>query len=256
MRYVLSLLVGIGAQLFVASAHACDSDTDCKGDRTCVAGKCEDAIKTCAKDRECPGEELCRAGRCSPPTAPLQPAAGTPPPAPPAAVPVDKVRVRVAGLEGRTVTFATGTQGEVCTMPCTVRLVPGPQQVSVSDMSKTFTVVIPTMPSTVEVHARKSAGLPVTMMILGGLAVGVGATMLAEGLSRDDSDGHSLVATGAGVLIPSSIVFLIASIAVGTLGKDAVEVVPGSNDASVTHSRWLVGGSSAGAGPKGIGFRF
>lgn len=45
----------------------CTKDIDCKGDRICVNGKCEEPPKQkppCTKDIDCQGDSVCDQGRC------------------------------------------------------------------------------------------------------------------------------------------------------------------------------------------------
>ena len=68
-------VVGIAVFLFClvwnASAQ-CSKDTDCKGNRICVQGKCVNApaaVHHCGKDAECSGDSICKNGQCAPPDA-------------------------------------------------------------------------------------------------------------------------------------------------------------------------------------------
>ena len=73
------LLSTLGVAL---QAHAqCVADTDCKGDRRCVAGACQDRGAPCAKDKDCPGDQICTDGACA---MPGQPAGTAPAPTAPA----------------------------------------------------------------------------------------------------------------------------------------------------------------------------
>lgn len=45
----------------------CTKDIDCKGDRVCVNGKCQESLKQkppCTRDVDCQGDSLCDHGRC------------------------------------------------------------------------------------------------------------------------------------------------------------------------------------------------
>ncbi|MFO0554493.1 MAG: hypothetical protein U0271_39300 [Polyangiaceae bacterium] len=48
---------------------SCGNDTECKGNRICNKGQCEDPpVAACTKDTDCEGDLVCTTGVCTPPT--------------------------------------------------------------------------------------------------------------------------------------------------------------------------------------------
>jgi hypothetical protein len=73
------------ALLLAGAAWAdCEKDSDCKGGRACVQGKCAER-KSCFKDADCPGDQVCESSRCVAPSGPLPGWGTSRPAAPPAA---------------------------------------------------------------------------------------------------------------------------------------------------------------------------
>jgi len=71
-RLCLLAVIVFMAQLAAARrAHACKSDTECKGDRVCEAGQCvspKTGPKSCRGDKECAGNDVCEQSVCVSPT--------------------------------------------------------------------------------------------------------------------------------------------------------------------------------------------
>ena len=72
-RFCLLGVLTFMAQLAaVRLAHACKSDTECKGDRVCEAGQCispkATGPKSCRGDKECVGNDVCEQSICVSPT--------------------------------------------------------------------------------------------------------------------------------------------------------------------------------------------
>jgi hypothetical protein len=76
----------------------CENDTQCKGDRICVEGRCVDAAPAkCTRDTDCSGNLVCTAGHCAGPSAPSAPAPA--PAAAPASAPAPFV-INVGAQQG------------------------------------------------------------------------------------------------------------------------------------------------------------
>ncbi len=106
---LVASLMSIAAQ--PESARACTSDAECKGDRVCLDGACQDR-PPCQADVDCAGEEICSAGRCALPSSPAPDAAGFPaaPHAGPSApTPNDAAAKRAEGAEDQPLVPSAGT---------------------------------------------------------------------------------------------------------------------------------------------------
>jgi hypothetical protein len=85
------------ALLLAGAAWAdCEKDSDCKGGRACVLGKCVDR-KSCFKDADCPVDLVCESSRCVAPPAPPS-GWGTRPAAPAAATVHEQEAAAGAGM--------------------------------------------------------------------------------------------------------------------------------------------------------------
>ena len=72
-----------GALAAPAVAWACQSDSDCKGDRVCVDGACTAPLPmACQADVDCPNDQICEEGRCAGTAAPTPAPEPPPPPLP------------------------------------------------------------------------------------------------------------------------------------------------------------------------------
>jgi hypothetical protein len=94
MKLYVAVFIGVMCELAASKVTwACQSDSDCKGDRICDAGKCaapSRAAVACKQDTDCQGAGVCEQSVCVPPATPQSAGAAPAPaaPAPVAAAPV------------------------------------------------------------------------------------------------------------------------------------------------------------------------
>lgn len=153
MRIGTAIAVVLGVSLWHGTAEACTSDNECKGDRICVNGTCQDA-----KPQAATGE-------------------------PPAARPAPKKEERTAPVqfrpkkEGQVYKVAVAG-GEPCVTPCTMHVKPGVQHIVVSGAGAfEADIDVPATGTVVELRSENRA-----LRITGGALAVSGSLAVLAGL--------------------------------------------------------------------------
>jgi hypothetical protein len=140
----------------------CNTDADCKGDRTCVDRHCAwraAATKNCEKDTDCPGDAICKSSQCvasGATTAATQVTTTQVTPVTPLTLssgPTVAVRFHSAKSGASYAIRAVGSDQQ-CALPCTLNLAPGLRKVKVSgDGDGTEEIVVPNAGGDFEVNS-------------------------------------------------------------------------------------------------------